>query len=196
MKLDAKQLDRAVGALIGAAAGDALGVHYEPSGGGNLAAGTPAEMLGGGFGGIAPGQWSDDTEMACVIAEVAADGLDLRTDEALERIAQGFLRWYAENPPDVGVQTRHVLSRTGSGPGAAARMTAVAAQLHETTGRTAGNGSLMRTSPVALAHLGDTQAIVDAARKISSLTHSDPAAGDACALWCLAIDHAVRTGAL
>src|SRR3954471_16447915 len=118
-------MDRAVGALLGAAAGDALGVPYEF---GQTRLGDRAEMLGGGLGGIAPGQWSDDTEMACVIAEVAADGLDLRSEEALERIAQGFLRWYAENPPDIGIQTRHVLSRTGSGPGAAARMTAVAAQ--------------------------------------------------------------------
>ena len=30
----------------------------------------------------------------------------------------------------------------------------------------------------------------------SALTHFDPVAGDACALWCLAIDHAVRTGRL
>ena len=32
-------------------------------------------MLGGGLGGIVPRQWSDDTEMACAIAEVAATGL-------------------------------------------------------------------------------------------------------------------------
>jgi ADP-ribosyl-[dinitrogen reductase] hydrolase len=50
-------------------------------------------MLGGGLDGIAPGQWSDDTEMAVCIAQVAATGADLRTDEAQERIAQGFLRW-------------------------------------------------------------------------------------------------------
>jgi predicted protein tyrosine phosphatase len=54
----------------------------------------------------------------------------------------------------------------------------------------------MRTAPVALAHLGDTAAIAEAARAVSSLTHHDPQAGDACVLWCLAIDHAVRTGEL
>ncbi len=80
--------------------------------------------------------------------------------------------------------------------GSAARMTGVANDLHEQTGRTAGNGSLMRTGPVALAHLGDTTAIVGAARAISGLTHTDPMAGDACVLWSLAIDHAVRTGEL
>lgn len=193
MHIEPKQMDRAAGALLGAAAGDALGVPYEY---GSRTLGERAEMLGGGLGGIAPGQWSDDTEMACVIAQVAAKGADLRSEEALDAIAEGFLRWYDGNPPDVGVQTRHVLSRTGPGPGAAARMRLVAQQLHADTGRTAGNGSLMRTSPVALAHLGDTDAIVEAARAVSALTHHDPVAGDACALWCVAIDHAIQTGTL
>ena len=93
-------------------------------------------------------------------------------------------------------QPRHVLARATPGAGSAARMTAIAQQLHDRTGHTAGNGSLMRTGPVALAHLGDSEAIVEAARTISCLTHADPTAGDACTLWCLAIDHAVRTGDL
>ena len=75
-------------------------------------------------------------------------------------------------------------------------MRAVSADLHERTGRTAGNGSLMRTGPVALAHLHDVDALVEAARLTSALTHADPVAGDACALWCCAIAHAVRTGEL
>jgi len=193
--VDSRQLDRAVGALLGAAAGDALGVPYE-FGSRTLGPDEPAQMLGGGLGGIAPGQWSDDTEMACAIAEVAATGADLRSEDALERVAQRFLDWYATSPPDVGVQTRHVLSRTGPGAGAAGRMRAVSQELHTRTGRTAGNGSLMRTSPVALGHLGDPAAIAEAARAVSELTHVDPMAGDACALWCIAIDHAVWTGQL
>jgi ADP-ribosyl-[dinitrogen reductase] hydrolase len=62
-------------------------------------------MLGGGVGNIAPGQWSDDTEMACAIAGVAATGADMRTAAALDAIAGKFLDWYAEGPPDVGMQT-------------------------------------------------------------------------------------------
>ena len=60
----------------------------------------------------------------------------------------------------------------------------------------AGNGSLMRTAPVALAYLGDDRAIADAARAISELTHADPTTGDACVLWCIAIDRAVREARL
>lgn len=54
----------------------------------------------------------------------------------------------------------------------------------------------MRTAPVALAHLGDDEAIVGAAAEISMLTHGDPLAAEGCVLWCIAIDRAVREGRL
>ncbi|GEL23883.1 ribosylglycohydrolase [Pseudonocardia sulfidoxydans NBRC 16205] len=186
-------LDRAAGVLLGGAAGDALGVPYEYGSRPLPGPGEHPQMLGGGLGGFAPGEWSDDTAMACAIAEVAAQGADLRSD-ALDRVSAGFQRWYDSGPTDVGVQTRRVLGGVLA-PGAAP-MRAMAAELHARTGRTAGNGSLMRTGPVALAHLGDTDAIVAAARAVSALTHHDPQAGDGCVLWCLAIDRAVRTGEL
>ena len=75
-------------------------------------------------------------------------------------------------------------------------LSAAATRLHEATGMTAGNGSLMRTAPVALAYLNDPQALVRAAHDVSSLTHHDSEAGEACALWCLAIRHAVLHGTL
>lgn len=59
-----------------------------------------------------------------------------------------------------------------------------------------GNGSLMRTAPVALAHLGDDHAIARSAVDVSALTHGDPLAGEACVLWCIGIDRAVREGRL
>ena len=52
----------------------------------------------------------------------------------------------------------------------------------------------MRTAPVALAYLDDPDALVEAAHALSALTHADPEAGEACALWCLAIRHAVLEG--
>jgi hypothetical protein len=57
---------------------------------------------------------------------------------------------------DIGIQTRSVLGETlrRALPGATT-MRSVSVDLHRSTGRTAGNGSLMRTGPVALAHLGD-----------------------------------------
>jgi ADP-ribosyl-[dinitrogen reductase] hydrolase len=188
-------IDRVAGVLLGVAAGDALGVPYEYGSRPLPGPGEQARMLGGGLGGYAPGQWSDDTEMTSVIAQVAARFVDLRDKAALDAIAAGFLRWHADGPADVGVQTSSVLGPLRGTPeaGSAGRMLMRAAEVHASTGRSAGNGSLMRTAPVALAHLGDPAAIAQAARAVSALTHHDPQAGDACVLWCLAIDHAVRT---
>ncbi|GMA33187.1 ADP-ribosylglycohydrolase family protein [Litorihabitans aurantiacus] len=186
------QTDRACGVLIASAAGDALGAGYE------FAAVRPdlvPDMIGGGLGDFAPGEWTDDTAQAVAVAQAAATGGDLRDPAMLDAIAAGFARWYAGRPPDVGNQTRAVLSRAGHAP-SAARMTEAARDVHERAGRSAGNGSLMRTGPVALAHLDDPAALVEAAMTISALTHHQDHAQEACALWSLMVRHAVLTGAM
>lgn len=182
--------DRAKGALVGAAAGDALGAGYEF--GCARLVGAP-EMIGGGLGNFEPGEWTDDTAQTVAVARIAATRSDLRTSEALDEIAAGFLEWFDDGPPDVGIQTRRVLSAVRSNRTGAA-MTAAAAAHFAETGKAAGNGSLMRTAPVALAYLDDAQALVEASMSVSALTHGDPIAGEACAVWCLAIRHAILTG--
>jgi ADP-ribosylglycohydrolase len=152
-------------------------------------------MVGGGAFGWEPGEWTDDTSMALAIAEVAATGADLRGEEALDAIARRWHEW-SQRAKDVGVQTRSVLSRAGRHGISAQTAREESAALHRLTGRTAGNGSLMRTAPVALAHLDDEAALVEAARAVSELTHWDAEAADACVLWCCAIRHAILTGAL
>lgn len=182
--------DRVEGVLLGTAAGDALGAPYEfgPPRGPHL----DVAMVGGGV--WEPGEWTDDTSMAIAIAEVAATGADLREPEAQDRVVARWHEW-SLTAKDVGIQTRSVLTAAArGGPVTAARTRAESARLHERTGRTAGNGSLMRTAPVALAYLHDEDAMIEAARAISELTHADPDAGDACVLWCSAIRHAVLTG--
>ncbi len=173
-------LDRAAGALLGLALGDALGAGYEfatpPTG--------DADFIGGGLGGWQKGEWTDDTQMAICIAEVAATGVLDAT-----AVAQRFLEWYAADPADVGIQTRDVLGNARNAEDVAKQAATRFARLPDAC---AGNGSLMRTAPVALAHLGDDDAIIAAAHEISALTHADPIAGEACALWCIAIDRAVR----
>ena len=44
-------------------------------------------MIGGGLGPYAPGEWSDDTQMAVVIAQVAADR-GLRNEVALDAVVE------------------------------------------------------------------------------------------------------------
>jgi len=184
--------DRIEGVLLATAAGDALGAPYEfgPPRGPEL----EVAMVGGGI--WERGEWTDDTSMAIAIAEVAATGADLRAPDAQDAVAVRWHEW-SLRAKDVGIQTRSVLTAAAQAGGVtAARARDAAARLHERTGRTAGNGSLMRTAPVALAYLDDEDAMVEAARAISELTHVDPDASDACVLWCCAIRHAVLTGQL
>ena len=193
MTLTTAQRDRACGVLLATAAGDALGAAYEfgPPRGPQL----EVAMVGGGSFGWEPGQWTDDSSMAIGIAEVAATGADLRQEQALDALVERWHEW-SHDAKDVGVQTGSVLSRAGR-QGISAQVARVeSAALHKLTGRTAGNGSLMRTAPVALAYLEDEAALVEAARLVSELTHYDPEAGDACVLWCCAIRYAILTGVL
>lgn len=181
--------DRVEGVLLGTAAGDALGAPYEfqPPRGPEL----PVEMAGGGP--WEPGEWTDDTSMAIAIAEVAATGADLRDPKAQDAITRRWYEW-SLGAKDVGIQTRTVLSAAGRGGTITADTArAAAADVHAREGRSGGNGSLMRTAPVALAYLDDEAAMVQAARAISSLTHFEADAAEATVLWCSAIRHAVLT---
>lgn len=185
MELTTVQADRAAGVLLGSAAGDALGAGYEFT---HPAAHTPIEMSGGGTFDWAPGEWTDDTSMAVAIAEVAATGVDLGRGAGPDTIAARFVAWFDSNPPDIGNQTRAVLSARPTG---AAAMRARAAAV---PGRRGGNGSLMRTAPVALAYLGDEHGLAMAADAVGTLTHDDPRAVEACRMWTHAIRHAVLHG--
>lgn len=170
--------DRAAGVVLASAAGDALGAGYEF--GPALAADTPVAMNGGGSFGWAPGEWTDDTQLALAVLTPLASG-----DPSLDRIEAGFRAWFASRPVDVGTQTRAVLSQDGP-------LAEAAAHHIEQHPGSAGNGSLMRTGPVALAHPGDPVAIAGLARATSALTHADPDCVDACVLWSVAIDHTIH----
>ncbi len=191
MTLTAAQRDRACGALLATAAGDALGAGYEfdPP----MAADAAVDMIGGGLGAFERGEWTDDTSMAVAIAEIAATGADLRDEQAQDYLAERWSFW-AQTAKDIGVQTSSVLSAAKARGISARTVREESEALHKSSGRTAGNGSLMRTAPVALAYLDDEDALVEAARAVSELTHFDPEAGDACVLWCVAIRHAILTG--
>ncbi|AZI58562.1 O-acetyl-ADP-ribose deacetylase [Nakamurella antarctica] len=185
MKLTGAHYDRAVGALLGSAAGDALGAGYEFT---HPPQDTVIAMIGGGPFNFAPGEWTDDTSMAAAVARVAATGADLRSPAGLNAVAAGFSEWFAQGPKDVGTQTRAVLSHHDA---TAAEMTATAATLR---GRKGGNGSLMRTAAVGLRYLQDPKGCLEAAALVSDLTHDDERARQACQIWSYAIRHAVLYG--
>ena len=68
--------DRALGALLGLACGDAVGTTVEFEARGSFAPVT--DMVGGGPFSLAAGQWTDDTSMALCLATslVHRDGFD------------------------------------------------------------------------------------------------------------------------
>src|SRR4051812_47324435 len=106
-------------------------------------------MNGGGLGNYTPGEWSDDTQMAACIALVSSTGADPTSADALDDIADGFLRWRTDGASDIGVQTRAVLGAAGHGrDGAGVQVTDAAAAYSARNPRSAGNGALMRTSIV------------------------------------------------
>jgi ADP-ribosyl-[dinitrogen reductase] hydrolase len=63
--------DRAMGALVGLACGDAVGTTLEFRARGSF---EPIDdMVGGGPFGLEPGEWTDDTSMALCLAESLLD---------------------------------------------------------------------------------------------------------------------------
>lgn len=191
MQLSTIQRDRAVGAILGSAAGDALGAPYEfePA----RTNSQPVRMEGGGYYDWSPGEWTDDTDMAIAILQLIAAGKSLNQSETQSELVDSWAKW-AKRAKDVGVQTRTILASLSEHSKAAAL--SLSEELHVRTGRTAGNGSLMRTGPVALGNLGSAESTAEAARSVSMLTHWDDDAGDACVLWSLAIRSAILNGEL
>jgi len=194
--------NRALGSILASAAGDALGAPYEflPP----IPDTRPVAFMSGGA--WSRGEWTDDTAMSIPILDSVAAEHDLLDDAVQGRIVRRWLDW-SEGAKDVGIQTRAVFKRVvvraetvygdiDAVPDTKLAMLArdAAAGVHRDRGRSGGNGSLMRTAPVALAYLADDEEreMVRAARAISELTHFDPEAGDACVLWCAAIRRAIR----
>lgn len=185
-------IDRARGALLASACGDALGAPYEFA--------PPTEdpqMIGGGLGPYQPGEWTDDTQMAICIAKVADFGLPLTTDAAHDEIGENFLNWLHDGATDVGIQTRAVLTEAAAGTGDVSdRLRAAAQEYNAYTNRSAGNGALMRIAPIGISFLWDRESTARAARDIATLTHPDQVVQESCVLWAEAMRVAVLDGEL
>jgi ADP-ribosylglycohydrolase len=166
--------DRARGALLGLAAGDAVGTTVEFRSRGSFAPLT--DMVGGGPFGLAPGQWTDDTAMALCLAESL---LDRRGHDPADQMRR-YVRWYREGYLsatgtcfDIGVTTRNQLARfERSGD-------PHDPQVDESS---AANGSLMRLAPVAIRFAFEPDRVVEMAAASSRPTHPAARPVDACRL--------------
>ncbi len=171
-RTEAAVRDRALGAFLGLAVGDAVGGTLEFT-----ARDTEprlADMIGGGPHRLAPGQWTDDTAMALALGESLVDRESLDGRDLMDR----FTGWWRRGEYsctgicfDIGNTVRAALARyeeTGD------PMAGV------TDPRNAGNGSLMRLAPVVLRFSEDREALLAAAAEQSRTTHGAEEAVDAC----------------
>lgn len=189
--MDTMKQERAVGAVLGLAVGDALGTTYEfetieqpryPA----LAVGPATDVVGGGPFGLVAGQITDDSQLAAALASSlrACGGFDA------DDIGRRYVAW-AEHTFDIGYQTRAAIDQLARGTPALEVGRAVwRASGH----RAAANGSLMRTAPIgvwAARSTADAAAAIARATETalleSLITHGDPR----CALACAGFDAAI-----
>lgn len=189
-RLTAAQLDRATGAVCGMAVGNALGAGFafQPR-----PRADEVRMSGSGLGTYAAGEWVDDTAMALPILQVLAAGGDLVTPEAQDAVVAGWVQWRSTTD-DLAPIIAKVLDTYDPQGGARSLQQAALAFYAQSVPGSAGNASLMRTTPIVLGYLDDPQALANASRIYSDLTHAHPQAGDACVLWNQAQRHAILTG--
>lgn len=164
--------DRAWGALLGLAAGDAVGttVEFKPRGSFE----PVTDMLGGGPFELEPGQWTDDTSMALCLAESLIDCCGHDPADQMRR----YVRWmndgyFSANGRffDIGITTRDQLrrfERTGD------------PHDPDIDDESAANGSLMRLAPVSIRWSHDPDEVVAMAAASSRPTHSAARPVDAC----------------
>ena len=165
-------LDLYRGALLGLAAGDALGTTLEFTRPGEF---TPiTDMIGGGPFHLNPGEWTDDTSMALCLAESL---IECGAFDPLDQLAR-YVRWRRTGHNssngrcfDVGGTVRAALARFErfSDPWSGG-----------TDPYSAGNGSLMRLAPVPLFFAHDPELAIANAALSSKTTHAHPEAVDAC----------------
>ena len=181
--------DRLLGSLLGLAVGDALGTAVEFQARDSFPPVT--DMVGGGAFELAPGQWTDDTSMALCIAASLTETEAYDPRDQLGR----FVRWYRDGYLsstgrcfDIGNQTRAALEE----------FEATGEPYRESVGgMSAGNGSLMRLAPVAMAFCDDPDAAGRFSADSSRTTHPAVECVEACGTYgrliAAAIEGASRT---
>ncbi|WP_435333409.1 ADP-ribosylglycohydrolase family protein [Haloarchaeobius sp. TZWWS8] len=180
--------DRAAGALLALACGDALGrpVEFRTPDSIEREHGRLTELVGHGTHGQPAGTVTDDTDMMLCLARslVECEGFDG------DDVAQRFLAWYESGPFDIGGMTARAIRTYRDG----APWDEAGHRVWENSqeGTNAGNGSVMRCVPHALAFGDDPDRLVAVSRRSSAITHADPRCTWGCALVNLVVAGLVR----
>ena len=174
---------RHLGMLLGLACGDAVGTTLEFKSRGSFAPLT--DMVGGGPFDLQPGQWTDDTSMALCLAESLLEQGGHDPADQLQR----YVAWWKQG----------YLSSTGECFDIGSTV-AGALYFHERTGQLradtddpmmAGNGSLMRLSPVVAWFHPQLELAVEFAAASSLTTHTSAEAVDCCRLLAVVLCNAL-----
>jgi len=165
-------IERYRGALLGLAAGDALGTTLEFQTPGSF---EPIDdIVGGGPFRLKPGEWTDDTSMALCLAASLIEKQGFDPIDQLERYVRWFREGYlASNGRcfDIGSTTRSALARFER---------TRAAFCGSTDPQAAGNGSIMRLAPVPLFFARSPELAIHYSGESSRTTHGARNCVDAC----------------
>ena len=178
--MDATMRDRIRGCVVGAVVGDALGMPLE------FGARRPIDRLVRDMQSrrLPAGTFTDDTEMALALVEslLAYPSLDPA------HLAGRFAAWYGAGPNDVSIHTGGILRRIGAGE-SWEQVVEAAQRLKPDS---AGNGSVMRCWPVAVARWNDLDMLIHESRLQSRVTHPHVECVEGCAFVNLVIYFALR----
>lgn len=168
------------GALLGLAIGDALGATTENMWIQDIKRqyGKLTEIIGGGWLHLEPGEITDDTGMTIAVAKGILR--DPKSPDPIPNIGIEFIKWRNSIPKDIGNTTRMALTIYDR-----CRKWSKAAELAHryAKGNSAGNGSLMRCLPVALAYPKTAHTMEYVTYAQSKMTHWDSEASEACMIY-------------
>jgi len=176
--------EKVTGCLVGLAVGDALGAPLEFSSRNSVRKRFPMrlrDMIASSL--WAKGEYTDDTQMALLLAESLLQDRGLMSSD----LARRFRAW-ARTAKDVGTQTRAVVNMHGyehNPESCASRYFA------DHPDSSAGNGALMRCAPAALFCLNSAERLIETTRASARVTHADPRAESSCVLLNLWIRTAI-----
>jgi ADP-ribosyl-[dinitrogen reductase] hydrolase len=164
-------LSRFEGCLVGLAVGDALGAPVEGKSRAGIETvhGRLKDMVGGGWHGLPPGHYTDDTAMMLCIARSIIDKGCFDPEDAARR----FLGWFDAGPIGIGRTTWIALSAMKDG---ASWKEAGEIAHQRLGGLSAGNGSIMRCAPIGLLDYRQPERLVEDSVNSSIITHWDPQA--------------------
>jgi len=183
------QHDKIRGVLYGVAVGDALGAPVEFMSAESIKEqhGRVTEMIGGGWLNVRPGEVTDDTQMTLCVAR----GICEQPNAPVQSIGENFIKWANGGPKDIGstcglsINRAQWLARERGNiilPSQKDWLDGAKEAHINLGGRSAGNGSLMRTAYVPCYYYSEDN-IAHWAGTISRMTHYDPEAAEACELY-------------